>query len=159
MSQFKGFFALQKPDDLLAKLKHDYQRLQCSPMDTYAAFDFFVTGYHMLDWLYPDDKKRRDQKAKREQEEKDHVILQVCKHIANGIKHFRALDKTLKSISDTRVQEAAFQRDVFQENAFQVPALIVHLDGEAAKQFGPEVECVALARQVLQHWENHPGLK
>ncbi|MGH8064009.1 MAG: hypothetical protein ACRERE_01985 [Candidatus Entotheonellia bacterium] len=44
MGQFKGFFALQKPVDLLAKLRHDYQRLQRSPTDTYAAFDFFVTG-------------------------------------------------------------------------------------------------------------------
>ncbi len=54
------------------------------------------------------------------------------KDICKWDKAFRALDETLKSISDTRVQEGAFQRNVFQENAFQVPALIVHLDGEAA---------------------------
>ena len=69
MGQFKGFFELQKPADLLAKLRHDYKRLQSMPTDTYAAYDFFVTGYHMLDWLYPDpdpsNKKRREQ-AKQE---------------------------------------------------------------------------------------------
>ena len=159
MNQFEGFFALQKPGDLLAKLRHDYQRLQDSPMDGYAAFDFFVTGYHMLDWLYPDEEAIRDQHARRKEEKEDYVILQICEHIANGIKHFRALSKTLESITDTRVQEGPFQRNAFQENGFQVGSLIVDLDGEAAKQFGHEVECVALARQVLQHWEDHPDLK
>lgn len=153
MSQFKGFFALQKPSDVLAKLRHDYQRLQSSPTDTYAAFDFFVTGYHMVDWLYPNDKKRR------EQEEKANIVLQVCSHIANGIKHFHATAKKHQSVANTRVQDGAFQRDAFQENAFQVKALIIQLDGQAAVQFGIKVECLALAREVLQYWENHPDLK
>jgi hypothetical protein len=79
MSQFEGFFEIQTPGDLLAKLRHDYERLKSSPTDTYAAFDFFVTGHHMLDWLYPNDKNRQ------EQEKKDSILLQVCSHIANGI--------------------------------------------------------------------------
>jgi hypothetical protein len=155
MSQFKGFFALQKPSDLLAKLRHDYQRLQSSPTDTYAAFDFFVAGYHMLDWLYPSDEN----KERRKQEEKESILLQICSHIANGIKHFHASPKRHQSVADVRVQEGAFQRDAFQANAFQVEALIIKLDGQAAVQFGTEVECLALATQVLQHWENHPDLK
>jgi len=153
MGQFKGFFALQQPVDLLAKLRHDYQRLQSSPMDTYAAFDFFVTGYHMLDWLYPNDRKRQGQ------EEKASILLQVCSHIANGIKHFHATAKKHQSIADVRTQEGAFQRNAFQVDAFQVEALIIQLDGQAAGQFGAEVECLDLATQVLQHWENHPGVK
>ena len=153
MGQFKGFFALQQPVDLVAKLRHDYQRLQSSPMDTYAAFDLFVTGYHMLDWLYPNDKKRQ------EQEEKASILLQVCSHIANGIKHFRATAKKHQSVADVRTQEGAFQRNAFQVDAFQVEALIIQLDGQAAGQFGAEIECLTLATQVLQHWENHPGVK
>ena len=153
MSQFKGFFPLQKSGDLLAKLRHDYQRLQSSPTDTYAAFDFFVTGHHMLDWLYPYDEKRR------EQEEKESILLQVCSHIANGAKHFHATAKKHQSVADERAQEGPFQRDAFQANAFQVEALIFQLDGQAAVQFGSEVECLALATQVLQYWENHPDVK
>lgn len=153
MRQFKGFFALQKPADLLAKLRHDYERLQSSPMDTYAAFDFFVTGYHMLDWLYPNDKKRQ------EQEEKTSILLQICSHIANGVKHFHATANKHQSVADVRIQEGAFQRNAFQANAFQVEALIIQLDGQAAVKFSAEVECLALATQVLQHWESHPGVK
>ena len=112
-----------------------------------------VTGYHMLDWLYPNDKKRQ------EQEEKASILLQVCSHIANGIKHFRATAKKHQSIADVRAQGGAFQRNAFQVDAFQVEALVIQLDGQAAGQFGAEVECVTLATQVLQYWENHPGVK
>ena len=148
MSRFKGFFELKTPSDLLAKLQHDYQRLQSSPTDTYAAFDFFITGYHILDWLYPDDKTRQKQEKDKE------ILLRVISHIANGSKHFEAKDKNLQSVADTKVQEGVFQGDAFQENAFQVGKLIIQLDGEAALKFGAEVECLALATQVLQYWEN-----
>jgi hypothetical protein len=80
-------------------------------------------------------------------------------HIANGIKHFRATAKKHQSIADVRTQEGAFQRNAFQVDAFQVEALIIQLDGQAAGQFGAEIECLTLATQVLQHWENHPGVK
>jgi hypothetical protein len=153
MSNFKGFFALQKSSDLLAKLRHDYQRLQTAPMDIFAGFDFFVTGYHILEWVYPNNKARQDQ------EEKANVILQICSHIANGIKHFHATASKHQSVDDVRVQGGAFQRDAFQTDAFQVDALLVRLDGQAASQFGNEIECLALASQVLQIWENHPDVR
>jgi hypothetical protein len=153
LSRFKGFFELKTPSDLLAKLRHDYQRLQGSPTDTYVAFDFFVTGYHILDWLYPDDKTRQ------KQEVDDNTLLQICSHIANGIKHFQANYKGHKSVAGLRHQEGAFQRDAFQADAFQVEKLIIQLDGNAASKFGAEVECLALATQVLQYWESHQDLK
>ena len=153
MSEFEGFVELQTPVDLLAKLRHDYGRLKSSPTHTYAAFDFFVTGYHMLDWLYPNDKKRQ------EQEEKVSILLQVCSHIANGIKHFHATAPKHQSVADVKVQQGAFQRDAFQANAFQVEALMIKLEGQAAKEFGAEIECLDLAERLLQYWEHHPDMK
>jgi hypothetical protein len=50
---FKGLFELRTATDLLAKLERDLIRLQSNRLDGDAAFDFFVTAYHMLDWLYP----------------------------------------------------------------------------------------------------------
>ncbi len=152
MGQFKGFFELQKPSDLLAKLRHDHQQLKDSPVDTYAAFDFFLTAEHMLDWLYPNDETRR------KQERSASVLLQICSHIANGGKHFRATAKHHQSVSDARIQEGAFQQDAFQADAFQVQALLIQLDGQAAAQFGAEVDCLDLATQVLRYWENHPDV-
>ena len=43
---YKGLFDLNTPQDLLRKLKHDYQRIIQSPTDMFAAFDFFVTAPH-----------------------------------------------------------------------------------------------------------------
>jgi hypothetical protein len=85
--------------------------------------------------------------------------MQVCSHIANGVKHFHATAKKHQSIADVRFQEGVFQRHAFQADAFQVEALIIQLNGQAAAQFGAKVECLALATQVLQHWENHPHVK
>ncbi len=49
-----GFAELRSPRDLLAKMEHDRRRMSADPTDTYAAFDFFVTAEHMLDWSFPD---------------------------------------------------------------------------------------------------------
>ena len=58
MNKFKGFFELQTAQDLLRKLRHDSQRVKQSPMDSYAAFDFFVTAHHMLEWRYRNKDER-----------------------------------------------------------------------------------------------------
>ena len=55
----KGFIPLQTPKDLLAKLEHDLGRMEADPTDAYAAFDFFVTAEHVLDWLHPDSANGR----------------------------------------------------------------------------------------------------
>lgn len=75
---FKGFATLQTAGDLLRKVRHDYQRLRSAPEDAYAAFDFFVSAYHMLDWLHPNDA------SARKAEEKGNLLLQVCSHIATS---------------------------------------------------------------------------
>jgi hypothetical protein len=46
MAKYKGLFKLKDAQDLLGKLRHDFDRLQASPTDTYAAFDFLM--YHLL---------------------------------------------------------------------------------------------------------------
>ena len=33
---------------------HDLERMRGGPEDAYAAFDFFVTADHIVDWLLPD---------------------------------------------------------------------------------------------------------
>jgi len=90
MNPFKGLFRLQTPPDLLSKLRHDFGRLEKDPLDEYAAFDFFVTAYHLLDWIYPDAEDVHNRDIRR-QVEQDNALLQVCSHIANGSKHLHCL--------------------------------------------------------------------
>ena len=71
MSEFKGFYSLETPDDLFQKLRHDFERIKSNPMDVYAAFDFVVSADHMVDWVYPDScKSDKEQRANRNLTEK-----------------------------------------------------------------------------------------
>jgi len=40
----KGLFHLKSYRHLVAKLRHDFERLKRDHVDAYAAFDFFVTA-------------------------------------------------------------------------------------------------------------------
>jgi len=151
-SQFKGLFDLQSPQDLLKKLGHDLERLTNSPRDQYAAFDFFVTARHMPEWLHPGEQNRK----KREDLERGSPLLRVCAHIGDGSKHFQATASKHRSVQGTAVQEGAFQRDAFQLDAFQVDALIICLERDTAEALGLEkIDCVELARRVLDYWQDY----
>jgi hypothetical protein len=150
--RFKGFGSLKTPIDLLQKIRHDFERLREVPDDIYAAFDFFVSAYHMLDWLHPDDDTGRIA------EEGKFPLLQVCSHLANGAKHFEAKQTRHTSVDDVVVEKGAFQRGVFQPNSFQVGGLFIRLDGQAASMFGSKIEAVDFAQKVLLHWETDSRL-
>jgi hypothetical protein len=149
--RFKGFGGLKTPQDLLRKVRHDFGRLKAEPMNEYAAFDFFVSSYHMLDWLHPSDK------ASKEAEENSTPLLQICSHLANGAKHFEARMKHHKSVSDVVAEEGKFFGAKFFGDGF-FGTLYVQLEGQAASLFGAEVSAVDLASKVLAFWEADPRL-
>ena len=151
--RLKAFGSLKTAVDLLEKVRHDFDRLETAPDDIYSAFDFFVTAYHMLDWLHPNDR------AGRETEEASEPLLQICSHLANGAKHFEATAKKHITVASVEATAGGFQRGGFQSNAFQVSGLYVVLDGNAVSLFGARLEAVDLARKVLAHWNNDARLK
>jgi len=106
---FKGFATLQSAGDLLQKIRHDHERLRSAPEDVYAAFDFFVSAYHMLDWLHPNEA------AARKAEEEGNVLLQVCSHIANGAKHFQATANTILPSQTCTRKRAHFSATPFNQ--------------------------------------------
>ena len=149
---FKGFGSLKTQIDLLQKIQHDFLRLRDAPDDVYAAFDFFVSAYHMLDWLHPnDDVGRKTEEAKS-------PLLQVCSHLANGAKHFEATAKQHKSVNDVVSENGKFFGGSFFGGAF-FGGLSIQLDGQAASIFGAKVEAVDFAKKVLAHWETDLRLK
>ena len=150
---FKGFGTLKTPQDLLRKLRHDFGHMQSDPSDEYAAFDFFVSAYHMLDWLHCKDKKAKAAEEKRT------PLLQVCSHLANGAKHFEATMKHHKAVCDVVAQEGKFFGGKFFGGGFY-DTLCVHLDEHTASLLGVGVEILAveLASKVLAFWEADPRL-
>ena len=96
----KGIFQLKTASDLLTKLRHDLDRMRANPVDAYAAFDFFVAARHMPEWLYPADSVKKDAMFANNQ------LLKVCRHLADGSKHFTSRHTSVK---DTSLKGSAFQ--------------------------------------------------
>lgn len=156
-SPFKGAEGLQTPQDLLRKLRHDFARVQQDERNVYAAFDFFVTAHHMLDWLHPGDD------AARRAELKSSQLLMACAHLANGAKHF-SLQPHHKAVADVHIAGLRsfgarhFAAATFR-SVFHTPRLVVEFDGDAAIEMGSWLPLRTFAEKVLQHWEADTRLK
>ena len=146
VGSFKGFAVLRVPRDLVRKLEYDLERVRKSPQDQYAAFDFFVTAEHIVDWIHPNDKKARE--AVRS----SLPLLRITSHLANGIKHFEAKSKHHKSVVD--VEKSRYVAAGYVEDGYFEDPLVVHLTKGEQQAFGQSsIEVSALALQVYEYWE------
>ena len=144
----KGFIPLQTPQDLLAKLEHDLGRMESDPTDAYAAFDFFVTAEHLLDWLHPDSANG---KADREKLRNQYEILQTVSHLACGAKHFDGLRNYHKAVdsqsfSDGRFSSKSFSTASFDPGSFEFAGIAIKLTT------GENKFAVDLAKEVYEFW-------
>ncbi len=146
MTDFQGFGELQQPRDLVRKLEHDLDRLMNSPQDQYAAFDFFVTAEHIVDWRHPDDRPAR------EAERGSSPLLRITSHIANGAKHFEAKAKHLQYVSGVEKERYVEPGNV-EEGFFEEPLMVRLTLGEEQAMGQNPVEVVWLAEQVLAYWK------
>lgn len=151
----RGLFELRKVGDLLAKLRHDHQRLQQAPNDAYVAFDFFVTAEHMLDWLYPGSSGRNQRSAERNSQ----LILQVVSHLATGAKHMVPEDSRHTSVRQASMIPSVYGHAQYGTGRYGADHLIIHLDGAAASQLGPSITPLDLAARVLEYWQGHAMFK
>lgn len=148
-----GFADLRTPTDLFRKLEHDRARMEADPSDSYAAFDFFVTAEHLLDWLLPGPSKEKDRKERRKAEE----FLKITSHLANGAKHFHKLKPHHVSVRHTDIFEGGFDAhsfspDSFSPSSFELGGLHVELED------GTLLHAYSLADQVLTYWRRELGL-
>jgi hypothetical protein len=137
---YPGFSrTLQTSADMLVKLRHDLDRMKADPLDAFAAYDFFVTAFHLSEW--PPKVSI------------DPTLLVLLKHLAAGAKHSKPTDPRLKSVTDGKTTGGAFQPDALQHNVFDAGRLVIELDGDAARLFGKEVSTLLLAEEALAVWE------
>lgn len=158
MSDYAGFFELRSPPDLFQKLQWEYEGLRETPTDQYRAFNLFVTAEHLLDWQSPGDANKERRKEARARS----VLLRVCTHVANGAKHFKVTYGRHDSVKGTQVSAAVFQPGAFPADAFQTKKwLVIELDGDAARELGPQIEVLDLARRLVEYWgeffKTHPA--
>ena len=145
-------FRLQGPQDLFQKLKHEYVTLNSNPTDSYGAYNFFVTAWHLLDWLYPGDANKSVRSKLRGSE----PLLQVLDHLASGAKHFEIDPKRHTSVRKTG-GPPSWAEIPFSQSPGRRPVnsnvLYVFLDGPAATRYGPYVSVTDLASKVVDFWE------
>jgi hypothetical protein len=152
-TNWKAFGEIQTPADLVKKLAFDLERMKDSTQDHYAAFDFFVTAEHIVDWLHPTD--RVAQKNLRDSS----ILLQVISHLGNGAKHFHATRGGHKTV--TGMHEEPYAED-YVEEGYVKDSLCVDLDPtEAAALGSTRMPVVELAQRVLEYWQASPliGMK
>jgi len=140
-----GFFALQTPTDMLTKLRHDFDRCRDRPMDTYAAFDFVVTGTHLHEWALKHGITRRPTAPLHQ------LVFALCALLGNGAKHFSM--KQRRPAGHAMIA-GPFDPDVFDPAVFGTGALVVYLDANEAAVYGASsITVVDLAAMVLGYWE------
>lgn len=163
MSGVQGFFHLQSPRDLLGKLEHDFLRMQAAPLDSYAAFDFFVSAWHMLDWIHfdPADPKRSEQD--RQAEVKSRAILRLCAHLANGSKHFKLTrgnhDEIRGHVARPSARLGEFTIGVSRLETEAGLELVLAPD--EAHELGRTdwIDALDLAQLLIDYFRTHPGVK
>jgi hypothetical protein len=87
-------FEVLDPAWLLAKLFHDFKRLKADEEQPtimlYTAFDFFVTGYSLVDWIANwDPRTTKAENDRLRTQLRTPIIVKICGDVANHIKHFR----------------------------------------------------------------------
>lgn len=163
-STMKGMLALTTPQDLFSKLQHDLHRLEADPNDRYAAFDFFVTAYHLLGWLHPDSLPKdavRDQAAAEAKATlmASQPLLFVAGHIANGSKHHTVHAAKWRHVAGFAARIPTFGNFLWVPRAWAQGAwadtrLVIELTGEAATLCGFRfIEARSAARKLLSFWE------
>jgi hypothetical protein len=146
---FRGFFELSTPQHLFTKLRHDYERLERNPLDSYAAFDFFVTANCLVDWCWPSATASQLRANRRAD-----TILRICEHLADGAKHF-LLCRPHQGVEGTRrvLGGGLATMRLGGTRLGERGRLVVVLEStEAAELMKSEIPVLELASLVLQYW-------
>lgn len=149
-----GIFDLLSAEDLCAKLEHDFKRVRESPSDVYAAFDFVITAWHLLEWRYPGDEAQ--QKEVRQQ----YPIVELCEHLAVRSKHYQPTQKRHRTARASR-RDSVWKRGVWAPGAwapgFWKDELMIELAGAAQVEFGDEMPFSRFAKLVMDFWRTVGG--
>ena len=131
--------------------------MQADPSDIFVAFDYFVTAYHLADWVNPDSKA-----ARREFEAKEPRLV-IVGQIANGAKHFEA--RAWDEVAELSTRDGYWGRGYFSLRYWSRryrprPRIVIVLtDAEAARLGQPELEILDTAKRITAFWRRELGLE
>jgi hypothetical protein len=122
--------------------------MRADPHDAYAAFDFFVTVRHVPHWLYPKD----DQKVANVFSQ--YIELRICRHLADGAKHFEATQDRHKQVVKTWLSSGAWGSS-WAKRAWKAGAwgdgLFIELDPRDSdtQALGARISALKLAEKAI----------
>lgn len=152
MENNKGFINLNTELDLYKKLLWEHEQLLKEPWNTYVAFNFFVTGYHLADWMFKGETRSDEYKNFI----KDNIELFITSQIANGAKHFllknKEYDDDRRGVSG--IKKESYAEEGYVEEGYVMDELIIHLDNEAKAKFGNSIEVSDLANRLVEFYKN-----
>lgn len=147
----KGVFSLSAHTDLFKKLEWEFDRLIADPSNSYLAYNFFVTAWHLLEWKYPNLSDTHTRNNIREQT----PLLQICEHLAVGAKHLEPRSAHLNAVSDSKrsgVWADGFWAPGFWKEGVWETWIVVTLTDDAQKTYGNTIKVDELARHVMEYW-------
>jgi hypothetical protein len=144
MKNNQGFGKLVTVEDYWNKLCWEYDELKNDSHNTYKAFNFVITAYHLLEWIAP--KPIGGQNVEWPQIKQNIQHLKVCEQLANGAKHFEVDKKRHKSVktlkSDGYVEEGYVEEGYFEEQ------IIITLSDSST------LTILDLAESLMSDWSN-----
>lgn len=146
-----GLFDLVTADDLCAKLDHDYRRVVTNDADVFAAFDFIVTAWHLLEWKHPGAAG----KALKE----EYSILALCEHLCVSGKHFDPTDPRHQSVQGT-FRKSAWGRGCWAHGCWAQGTwqdeLVINIAEGSRESLGERLTMRQFADLVMEFWRG-PG--
>ena len=141
---YQGFFSLLTTQDLLNKARADFLEMESNSSDSYIAFNFFVTARHIPEWQFYNDSKKLKEIFK------NHVESRICRHLADGAKHFVATNIHHTQVLSTK-RQGRFDPSLFDPVIFDTNKLMVELSNEDSFVLGVNqfISAIDLARKVL----------
>jgi len=151
-----GLFDLISADDLCAKLDHDYRRVKADPADVFAAFDFIVTAWHLLEWRHQGSAG----KVAREALCTQYPILGLCEHLCVSGKHYEPTNPKHQSVMGT-FRDAAWARGAWAPGVwakgFWKDGLVIELAGPAKVALGDQLAMEKFADLIVAFWRGPGG--
>lgn len=151
------FFGMEHARDLLGKLEWEFEQLSAAPNSRFAAFNFFVTAEHLLDWALP-GQSRKAREARRDSE----AALQVVSHLCNRAKHLRlgnAHTSVMKAEVGLGPPRARYMGRNIQAWGSRHVVLWIYVAPHLQPTFQDRITPIDLAKLTLAYWRTQPEVQ
>ncbi|MBW2936605.1 hypothetical protein KXJ69_00715 [Aureisphaera sp. CAU 1614] len=144
MKNNQGFGKLITVEDYWIKLCWEYDKLKKEPHNTFKAFNFVITAYHLLEWIAP--KPLGAQNKEWPQIKQNIKHLKVCEQLANGAKHFE-VDKSRHKLVK-KLESYGYVEDGYVEAGYFEEQIIITLSDSTV------LTILELAESLISDWKN-----